>query len=760
MIKLLKKLGRNNKGSSLIVAIIAVSFVAILGTVIISSTMTNYSMRVMNYQSKKTFYSAQTALDEIYSGISTECYNQLETAYLSSVTELVNNNRAVDNATANSNMRILYLTNLKKKLDTVNGGMDTSDALSSKANLIKYMESFITRTKDSSPDKYAYVDSVGNVDFEGDKITINDVVVVYVSTKDEYYSNIAVDMVMGYPDVTFNFVDNRNHLNTYLDYCLIGMDGVAAGTSTNKIDASVTGGVFAGDESVTPSMKGLTVNNQSILSLDEAVLVSAANATVNGTLNLTSSRIWGVNFNVRTDADVSSDAASTIYLADDLNLAGNNANVMLAGALYGFGWSQNAGDSSAHSSAIVINGDKNTVDISALAKMVMAGRAYINVSDGYMTADSLGLKELQEIYLVPTRYMQITNPCVPTADKDGAVDTDALAGDDSTFFAADLLNKSNPVVRKDDGGTARYFYLNFKDNASRVQYVRRILDSSYSDRDGWAELNTIVSRCLEKLGTASIPGGDAIKTNGNLYSVNGSSISASGGAFGADELRKNCDDKYNRYKLLKMFLYDIGSDDVDDNDSKWAVDVTDGALVSINELKTTKVDGKYEKGASEEHVIDSSRSIYDYVIDTSKWDEMFSLDEYKDLEFYKSEAKAGSGSYGVVVPSGASALKISSIGVTQGVILANDRDIIVDRDFTGLIITDGNITISGDVTIIADREITESTIKAIPLLKQFFFAYQGIDGDALGGDDIKSEDLLSYDNWRKNYVAETEAETK
>ena len=233
MIKLLKKLGRNNKGSSLIVAIIAVSFVAILGTVIISSTMTNYSMRVMNYQSKKTFYSAQTALDEIYSGISTECYNQLETAYLSSVTELVNNNRAVDNATANSNMRILYLTNLKKKLDTVNGGMDTSDASSSKANLIKYMESFITRTKDSSPDKYAYVDSVGNVDFEGDKITINDVVVVYVSTKDEYYSNIAVDMVMGYPDVTFNFVDNRNHLNTYLDYCLIGMDGVAAGTSTN-----------------------------------------------------------------------------------------------------------------------------------------------------------------------------------------------------------------------------------------------------------------------------------------------------------------------------------------------------------------------------------------------------------------------------------------------------------------------------------------------------------------------------------------------
>lgn len=760
MIKFLKKLGRNNRGSSLVVAIIAVSFVAILGTVIVSSTMTNYSMRVMNYQSKKTFYSAQTALDEIYSGISTECYNQLETAYLAAVTELVNNNRAVDNVTANSNMRIRYLTSLKNKLDTVNGGLDTSDASNSKADLIKYMESFITKTKDSSPDKYAYVDSVGNVNVDGDRIVINDVVVVYVSTNDEYYSNIAVDMVMGYPDVTFNFVDNRNHLNTYLDYCLIGMDGVAAGTSTNKIDATVSGGIFAGDESVTPSMKGFTVNNQSSLTLDEALLVSVANVTVNGTFNLTSSKFWGINFNVKTDADINSDGDSTIYLADDLNLAGNNADVTLAGALYGFGWSQNAGDSVAHSSAIVINGDKNTVDISALAKMVIAGRAYVNVSDGYMTADSLGLKEMQEIYLVPTRYMQITNPCIPTEDKDGAVDTDALVGEDSTFFAADLLNADNPVVRKDDGGTARYFYLNFKDNASRVQYVRRILDSSYSDREGWSELNAIVSKCLEKLGTSSIPGGASIKTNGNLYSVNGSSISASGGAFGTDELRKNCDDKYNRYKLLKMFLYDIGSDDVDDNDSKWAFDVSDGALVSINELKTTKVDGKYENGAAEEHVIDSSRSIYDYVIDTSKWDDMFSSDEYKDLDFYKAEAEAGSGSYGVIVPSGSSALKISSIGVTQGVILANDRDIVVDRDFTGLIITDGNITISGDVTIKADREITENTIKSIPLLKQFFFAYQGIDGDALGGDDIRSEDLLSYDNWRKNYVAGTEEKTE
>ncbi len=760
MINFWKRLRENNQGSSLVVTIIAVSFVAILGTVIVSSTMTNYQMKVMNYQSKKTFYSAETALEEIYSGLSTECYSQLETAYLASVTQLVNDNKAVDNAEANNNMRIRYLNGIKNKLDTVNGGLDTSDDSNSKENLINYLEAFITMTEDSSPDKYAYVDSVGSVEVSSSQIVINDVVVVYESVRDDYYSNIAVDLVMGYPDISFNFIDNRNHLNTYLDYCLIGMKGVAAGNSVRSSDAVVSGGVFAGDENAITSMNGLTVNNNSSLTLDGGLLVSAGDVSVDGILNIVSSKLWGVNLNVETASDINADASSTLYLADDLNLSGNDARVSLAGSYYGFGWSQNAGDLGSHSSAVVINGEDNTIDLSAVSRMIIAGRAYINVDDGYMTADSLGIKELQEIYLVPTAYMVNTNPCLPTEDRDGSVDTDALAGEDSTFFAADLLDTDKPYVYKDDGTTARYFYLNFKDNASMVEYVKRVLDSSYSGYDGWSELNALASKCIQKLETSSIPSGDSIKTNGNLYTITDSSINASGGGISADSLRKNCDDKSNRYLLLKMFLYDVGSDDVADDDSKWAMDVSDGALVTINELKSTQVDGVYETGAAEEHVIDSSRSVYEYVIDTGKWDSVFESDEYKDLSYFKEEAEAGSGSYGIIAPSGGSVLRISDIGVTSGVILADDRNIVVDRNFTGLIITNGSITVEGDATITADRAVTENTIKSIPLMSSFFFAYQGIESEGLSGDDITSEDLLSYGNWRKNYVAETEAETE
>ncbi len=756
MISFWNRLKHNNKGSSLVIAIIAVSFVAILGTVILSSTMANYQMKVMNYQSKKTFYSAETALEEIYSGLANECYSQLESAYIASVTELVSNDKAIDNAKANENMRIRYLTGVKNKLDMANGGIDTSDDTYSKENLIKYFESFITKTIDTSPEKYAYVDSIGKVEVSGAQIIINDVIVVYQSLQDDYYSNVAVDMVIGYPDIVFNFIDNRNHLNTYLDYCLIGMKGVAVGNASNQSDATVTGGIYAGDANPIVSLNGLTVNNSSKLTLDDGLLVSAGNVTVDGTMNIIGSKLWCVNYNVNTASQIDSDSGSTFYVADDLNLSGNNSYVNLAGSYYGFGWSQNAGDTGSHSSAIVINGEKNTIDISTLSKIIIAGRAYINVSDGYMTADSLGLKELQEIYLVPTRYMINTNPCIPTDDKDDAVNTDALL-DEKSFFAADLLDASNPVVRKDDGSTARYFYLNFKDNASRVAYVKRVLDSSYSSYEGWSEINAIATRSIEKLGTSSIPGGAAIKTNGNLYSVTGSSISATGVSVSADELRKNCDDKFNRYALLKMFLYDIGSDDVDDDNSKWAFDISDGALVTINELKSTKDSyGNYESGAAEEHVIDSSRSIYDYVIDTGKWDTVFESDEYKDLSYYKDEAEAGC--YGVIAPSGSDAIRISSLGVTKGVILANDRNIVVDTNFTGLIITNGNITVENNAVIKADREITENTINAIPLLKQFFFAYQGLEGDGLSGDDLTSEDLLSYNNWRKNYVAETEGE--
>ena len=136
---------------------------------------------------------------------------------------------------------------------------------------------------------------------------------------------------------------------------------------------------------------------------------------------------------------------------------------------FGFGYS-GTGSAEGFSSAIIVNGRSSVLKAEQLAKFVVAGRAYIDfVNDSsitYTTADSLSLRGIQEIYLVPTAYMYkigggvVTNP---TEDPVVQVDLDE-------FFAYELLVAENPynIVNLDG---VYYYYLNFKSYTAQKEYV-------------------------------------------------------------------------------------------------------------------------------------------------------------------------------------------------------------------------------------------------------------------------------------------------
>ena len=67
----------DNKGSALVVVIIAMAFIGILASVLMYMSLLNYQMKVNNLKAKDNFYSAETVLDEIYGntdfGISGKC---------------------------------------------------------------------------------------------------------------------------------------------------------------------------------------------------------------------------------------------------------------------------------------------------------------------------------------------------------------------------------------------------------------------------------------------------------------------------------------------------------------------------------------------------------------------------------------------------------------------------------------------------------------------------------------------------------------
>ena len=60
---------RNNSGSTIVIVLIMTSFVLILSTLITTTTMVNLKMKMIASQSKKTFYTSEEAVDEIYAAL-------------------------------------------------------------------------------------------------------------------------------------------------------------------------------------------------------------------------------------------------------------------------------------------------------------------------------------------------------------------------------------------------------------------------------------------------------------------------------------------------------------------------------------------------------------------------------------------------------------------------------------------------------------------------------------------------------------------
>ena len=59
------KLALNNRGSALLTAVLAVSFLTILATTLLYITAMNFQIKQADYQNKKTFYTGEEALEEI-----------------------------------------------------------------------------------------------------------------------------------------------------------------------------------------------------------------------------------------------------------------------------------------------------------------------------------------------------------------------------------------------------------------------------------------------------------------------------------------------------------------------------------------------------------------------------------------------------------------------------------------------------------------------------------------------------------------------
>ena len=570
----------NNVGSTLVTVLVGVGFLLILATMTIAISAGNLHMKQVEYAIKNNFYADEQVLDDVYNGIGKVTTDCLSDAYADILSQVSGTDGGAVFKTQDAAYRA-FSVQFMKYLTNYLPVCSSSDAdATNYTNLLNKLHSYIIQnnTTDTGEfvaevvrfDRTEILDEDGNVyNSLGTKLpwkyVFRDVEVKYrrvnetapdTYTKTGYESVITTDIVIEIPYINF-FRDS----SAILDYALIGNEGIYFEAADRGNTRTIEGNVYAGtctteteenkkkfrDEDV---YGGINFYNCSV-NFDSNYLVSKGdlnlrNATVNigNTNSMADSQLWAES--LRTVESINKNAAAepssltvngNMYVANDLELNARESSVDLNGHYYGysngaFGYGdklenqekQNLKDSyvtSEHtqSSSIIINGNRSTLDLSGLETLVVAGVAYVDLQsqsyageniqnnggtssgkiEEFATGESLALKSNQYMYLAPTSCLTTTNPV-----KTSEVPAKVWIEEASWFGVAKGYVKSdNPVVAKEvinrtTGESYTYFYLNFQDK-KREEYAKLVLNMT-DPENGFTDMHPEIKKIIDDIG--------------------------------------------------------------------------------------------------------------------------------------------------------------------------------------------------------------------------------------------------------------------
>ena len=367
---------KNNRGSSVIMVLIAMTFITILGTILIYTAYTGFQIKVAQTRGERSFYSAEIAMDEIRAGVQGYVAQSITLAYTEMLTAY-SHEMSVEEAFAEAFKKVFSESALFGNLN------DTKEKI----------ESFISGTGITTDFSELSVDSAP------DKITIRNIKLTYRSA-DGFVSTIESDIVIAFPDIS--------EISRAPDYALVAT-GALNVQAVQGVEIK-NGNAFAGSVSIT--------NLYTALKINDGMLVSGGNITINPGSSFTTdprSTLWANRITVESGGTVT--LGGSTYVQDDLELSGNNASATLAGRYYGFGTQMTDAQKS---SSIIINGLDSTLDMSGLSELFLAGHSFVgnnNSGGDVLMGQSISVRTDQLAYLIPVGAIngQNTNPIIFTS---------------------------------------------------------------------------------------------------------------------------------------------------------------------------------------------------------------------------------------------------------------------------------------------------------------------------------------------------------
>ena len=503
---------QQNQGFSLFTVLIAVSFVGILGLLVLYIALSNFNMKITDLKGKDSFYTAERALEEIRTGLQEDVGNAMSKACTQVLESYNVENRSQDSSMdrqRQSEFQDCFITELMRTLRV----SKTEDNIYNMERLRGYVdlkydgskESLIITNPAGSAPLMKAVKNVGK-NTENNGVFLKNLKVIYVDEKGRA-AIICTDIRLLVPEVQF---PTPSTLPDLMNMIVVADKGIVC-EGTESTPTSINGSIYAGNlpsalaaDSET-SIKVIPGASLNVESGDKVVCKGEISVGLNSTFTSAESvNLWARGLNADSVQNVS--LSGSTYFADDLTVTGKNNNVKISGNYYGYGSYESATSDdcvakdqyeksgltgAALSSAIVINGKNTTLDLSDTQKLMIAGRNYIasskvkannrsNTND-VATGESLTVKGTQLAYLVPKEVLGASgNPLTYDAylallngAKDISVNWDAAVEAWGGRTLRDIgVDSEKPVqtVFYNDGFV--YFYLNFTDAQKSADFMQ------------------------------------------------------------------------------------------------------------------------------------------------------------------------------------------------------------------------------------------------------------------------------------------------
>ena len=715
---------RRNRGSSIVIVIIAMAMIGILATTLLWMSYINYKIKVNDIRNKNSFYSAEMVVEQIVAGLQKEASDSVAVAYqevLSNWDELQSeSNRYSSFASTYLDTLVKHLRDTDKgdgyyKRDILKGYVDTT--VWDHVNQTAWDNG--TDDTDETKKKPPVMELVN-----GNSLILRNVFVSYMD--EDRLSIVSTDLRLDVPEIVFT---QSGSIDELYNYILIGNQGISLKESSGQVTAD--GSIYAGTDD--KGKGGITINKASTLAINNGrYVISKGEIDVIGPgaglivrdVKETGSSVYAKNLDLQSGT-ISLD--SNTYIANDLTLSGNGSKATLTKEYYGYGISAESGigDSKTdqeNSSAIIINGQNSTVNMSGVNTLMLAGRAYIGtnttkkeldqnaeaVANGdaakknekaVLMGESITVKGGQIAYLVPTECLGVYN--------------------------GETIIGQNPVTQ-DVAAKIQTYKNDYGENFKEVDFTREV------SRLGGLSLSSFGVTDMDhirKVSTQYVGGGTESKSLTYYYLV----MDAENAAryyqtyYLNGSNKETIDNYFKKYATGGIVLGDYTSEQnsytilgnalVSDVLSQSGVSLLASTATASNTMTTAEV---YQKSGeianvykglttnlSEDGTSASSfQNVFDSVIkkeivtknaDGSETRE--TIQEYlihngtgSTMEFTTDDGLKG------IITAGSYTLSSATSGASNIRLIVSLGDITIDRNFTGLAIAKGTITINGAVS--------------------------------------------------------------